>query len=53
MEKIEYFVELNFFGMDVEGVWGEGEKEECCGGWNLWKGEGMGSWMLFWMVPRG
>lgn len=26
MEKIEYFVELNFFGMDVEGVWKEGEK---------------------------
>lgn len=65
MEKIEYFVELKdgwlwgifFGGMDVGGVWGEGGKEGCCGagldGISFWKGEGMGSWLLFWMMGVG
>lgn len=45
MEKIEYFVELKdrwlwwiFFGgewMDVGGVWREGKRRGCCGGWNI------------------
>lgn len=32
----DFFVGVN--GMDVGGVWGEGKKEGCCGGWFLERG---------------
>lgn len=66
MEKIEYFVELKdgwlwwiFLVGWMDGCWrGVGGREIT---WYrvlrwmeyfFWKGEGMGSWLWFWMVPR-
>lgn len=47
---VDFFVGVNGW-MDVGGVWGEGKKRGVL--WwveFLWKGEGKGSWLWYWMV---